>query len=100
MKGVPRTTLAVLLGAGALLPAQEPPPTFTSDTQVVLLDLVARDRKGKTVADLRADEVQVFEDGTRCEIQSFRLVRAPGKDEPAPPQAAPSPGTPGSAPGL
>lgn len=92
-----KTTLAVLLTAGGLLPAQEP-PAFRSDTQVVLLDLVARDRKGKTVADLRPDEVQIFEDGTRCEIESFRLVRAPGKDEPAPPKAAPSPETPGSAP--
>jgi VWFA-related protein len=90
-----KTILSVLLTAGGLLPAQEPPPTFTSDTQVVLLDLVARDRKGKAVADLRRDEVQVFEDGTRCEIQSFRLVSAPGKDEPA--QAAPFPEAPGSA---
>ena len=98
MRARVKTILSVLLTAGALLPAQEPPPTFTSDTQVVLLDLVARDRKGKTVADLRADEVQVFEDGTRCEISSFRLVRASGRDEPAPPQAAPSPEKVGSAP--
>jgi VWFA-related protein len=92
-----KTTLAVLLTAGSIVSAQAP-PTFRSDTEVVLLDLVAHDRKGKTVADLRPDEVQVFEDGTRCDIQSFRLVRASGKDEPAPPQAAPSPETPGSAP--
>ena len=97
MRAPVKTILSVLLTAGGLLPAQEP-PTFRSDTQVVLLDLVARDRKGKTVADLRKDEVQVFEDGTRCEIESFRLVRAPGKDEPASPQAAPSPEAPGSAP--
>jgi VWFA-related protein len=78
-----RTTLAILLGAGALLPAQET-PTFRSDAQVVLLDMVARDRKGQPVADLRADEVQVYEDGTRCEITSFRLVRGPGRDGMAP----------------
>ena len=74
-----KTILSVLLTAGGLLPAQEPPPTFTSDTQVVLLDLVARDRKGKTVADLRADEVQVFEDGTRCEIAVVPARAGPGK---------------------
>ena len=96
MRAPVKTILSVLLTAGGLLPAQEP-PTFRSDTQVVLLDLVARDRKGKTVADLRADEVQVFEDGTRCEIESFRLVQAPGEDEPAhrrpyrPPETAGSP---------
>ncbi len=81
MRAPVKTILGVLLTAGGLLPAQEPPPTFTSDTQVVLLDLVARDRKGKTVADLRSDEVQVFEDGTRCEISSFRLVQAPRRAE-------------------
>ena len=90
MRAPVKTILSVLLTAGGLLPAQEP-PTFTSDTQVVLLDLVARDRKGKTVADLRADEVQVFEDGTRCEISSFRLVQAPGKAEIAAGAPVPSP---------
>ncbi len=80
MRAPVKTILGVLLTAGGLLPAQEP-PTFPSDTQVVLLDLVARDRKGKTVADLRKDEVQVFEDGTRCEISSFRLVQAPERAE-------------------
>ena len=98
MRAPVKTILSVLLTAGGLLSAQEPPPTFTSDTQVVLLDLVARDRKGKTVADLRADEIQVFEDGTRCEIQSFRLVRAPGGEAPAAPQAVRPPETPASAP--
>jgi VWFA-related protein len=85
-----RTALAVLLGTGALLPAQET-PTFRSDAQVVLLDLVARDRKGLTVADLRPDEVQVFEDGTRCEIASFRLVRPPRKGEGTPAQTIQTP---------
>lgn len=92
MRGAPaKATLAVLLTAGGLLPAQEA-PTFRSDTQVVLLDLVARDRKGQTVADLRPDEVQVFEDGARCDVVSFRLVRAPVRGEPA----APAPETAGS----
>src|SRR5512134_2922278 len=87
MRGAPaRTALAVLLGAGALLPAQEP-PTFRSDTQVVLLDLVARDRKGQPVTDLRPDEVQILEDGRGCEVKSFRLVR-PGRDDSAPLPAA------------
>jgi hypothetical protein len=92
-----KTILGVLLTAGGLLPAQET-PTFRADSQVVLLDLVARDRKGLTVADLRPDEAQVFEDGTRCEIESFRLVRGrrertstrhgrpPRKQRPRPPR--------------
>ncbi len=73
-----------VIGAFVLLPIgvldvaglQEPPPTFPSATQVVVLDVVATDAKGRPVGDLRADEVQVFEDGKACEIQAFRLVRA------------------------
>ena len=55
-------------------------PTFPADTQVVVLDLVARDGRGQLVSDLRADELQVFEDGKRCKVESFRRVtprRAP-----------------------
>ena len=61
--------------AGAAVPAQEQPPTFRSDAQVVLLDVVARDKKGRRVEDLRQEELQVLEDGQLCEIASFRLVR-------------------------
>ena len=70
-------TTALVLGAGACpLAAQEPPPRFSADAQVVVLDVVATDRKGKPVEDLRRDELQVSEDGRPCEILSFRLVRA------------------------
>jgi VWFA-related protein len=97
VRGAPaKTTLAVLLAASAHLPAQET-PTFRSDAQVVVLDIVARDRKGQPVADLRPEEVLVFENGTRCWLQSFALVRAPRW---AAPEAAPVAGmssTPGEA---
>jgi len=51
-------------------------PRFGSDAQVVVLDVVASDGKGKPVGDLRQDELAVSEDGHLCEILSFRLVRA------------------------
>jgi VWFA-related protein len=51
-------------------------PVFPSGAEVVLLDLVARSRDGRPVTDLRADEVQVFENGKPCAVSSFRLVRA------------------------
>jgi VWFA-related protein len=64
-------------------PAQEAsPPTFKAEAQVVLLDVVARDAKGRLVHDLRAEELQVFEDGKHCAIRSFRLVRAGARDLP------------------
>ena len=65
-----------LLPSTAARSQESQPPVFGAATQVVLLDLVARDSKGRPVSDLRADELQVFENGQRCEVQSFRVVRA------------------------
>src|SRR6185503_3961541 len=59
--------------------AQDPPPdlraqVFRAETEVVVLDLVVRDKKGHTVRDLRPEEVQVFEDGVRQEPSGFRFL--------------------------
>ena len=99
--------LLVLLGLVAQAPQPAPPPelrrdVFRVDTEVVLLDLVVRDRKGRTVRDLRPDELTVYEDGVKQEIGSFRFLdsRALGealeqaKESPEP---APAPATPGAA---
>jgi VWFA-related protein len=40
----------------------------------VLLDIVARDKRGRPVRDLRQDEIEVFEDGVKQQISSFRIV--------------------------
>ena len=58
---------------------QDPPPdlqaqVFRVETEVVVLDLVVRDKKGHTVRDLRRDEVQVFEDGVRQAPTGFRFL--------------------------
>ncbi len=84
--------LLVLLGGGA--PAgQAPPPAFPADAQVVVLDVVAKDRKGRPVDDLRPSELAVSEDGRACEIRSLRLVRARAPvTPPTPPQPAAQPG--------
>ena len=67
---------------------QEPtPPTFKVGTAVVTLDLVVHDKRGRRVADLRADEIEIQEDGAKREIVSFRFVEraAAAKDvAPAP----------------
>ena len=59
------------------------PPEFRAGTAVVVLDLIARDKKGRPVRDLRAEDVQVFENDQRCEVRAFRLVEAEGTLEPA-----------------
>jgi VWFA-related protein len=47
-------------------------------TQEVLLDLVVRDKHQKMMRDLRARDVQVFEDGVPQEIRSFEFIRTKG----------------------
>jgi VWFA-related protein len=70
---------------------------FPAKSELVRLDVVVRDKAGRPVDDLRAGEMQVFEDGKPCAIESFRHVQAEGpaerRSEPAPvavrPAAAP-----------
>jgi VWFA-related protein len=67
--------------------AQEPAPIRTSVTEV-LLDVVARDKRGRVVKDLKPEEMEVFEGGVKQQIRSVRLIsgadaitRAPGQAE-------------------
>jgi VWFA-related protein len=57
----------------------EPTPRFGAGTEVVLLDVVVRDKKGETVRDLREGEIEVYEDGVRQRLVSFAL-RATGEE--------------------
>ncbi len=71
--------LSFSAGAAHAQRQQDPPAELTRDvfkaeTEVVLLDVVARDKKGRTVRDLRADEVEVYEDGVRQETGGFRFL--------------------------
>jgi len=63
------------LVAGAQAPSSEPIAHVTS--QEVLLDLVVHNKKQRPVEDLRVSDVEVFEDGVRQQIKSFRLVGSP-----------------------
>jgi VWFA-related protein len=89
---------AVLLSATAAAAAPQPPPkaeaapVFPTGTQAVVLDVVARDKKGRTVGDLRPEEIEVLEEGRPKAITGFRFVeRAPPLSPAAPAAAAPAP---------
>src|SRR5574341_744344 len=92
------TTLALPESQPVSAAAQET-PRFGTGSEVVVLDVVVRDKKGRTVRDIRPDELVVLEDGVPQEILSFRLRaagEAPGEAEPAaeaapPANAAPEP---------
>ncbi|MFN8090677.1 MAG: VWA domain-containing protein [Vicinamibacteria bacterium] len=68
--------------------APQDAPEFRSGTAVVLLDVVARDKKGRPVRDLKPEDVQVYENDKRCEVRSFRLVESEGTIEPGMASAA------------
>ncbi len=70
------------------------PPTFRAGTDVVQVDVVVRDRKGKPVTSLRREDFTVLEDGVPQPIDSFDVVDGP-ELEPSPAvSAAPLPAAP------
>ena len=58
--------------------------TVRIGTAEVALDIVVRDKKGRPVKDLTEEEFEIYEDGTRQKIESFRLIaREAGPRSPA-----------------
>ena len=61
-------------------PADQRPPVFRAETNYILVDMYPT-RDGRFVDDLRADEVEVFEDGVRQRIDTFEHVRIGGESD-------------------
>jgi VWFA-related protein len=65
--------------AGSVLtgqtPASEKPPTIRTTTREVILDVIVRDKHHHAIADLRPEEIEVFEDGVKQKINAFRNVQ-------------------------
>ena len=55
---------------------------YRTTTRLVVLDLVATDAKGRTVSDLKPEEVQIFENGKEQTKRDFSFL------QPNPEQAA------------
>ncbi len=73
-------------------------PTFGVGTAAVTLDVVVRDKKGRAVRDLKASDFEVYEDGVRQTVDSFRLHGKAVEEAPvAPPPAAPPSAAPAAA---
>jgi len=97
---LPALALALAL-AGAPLPA--PPATtpqaavFGASAELVVIDLIATDSGGRLVADLRPEEIEVYEDGKRQRVGFARFVTAGDRESaaaPAPPSSLPEAGSP------
>ncbi|MFN7994264.1 MAG: VWA domain-containing protein [Bryobacteraceae bacterium] len=73
--------LLALSTAAAFAQAQQPPASPSTETTIktnvdeVLLDVIVRDKKGKPISDLSADDVSVTDSGARQKITGFRLVQ-------------------------
>src|ERR1700741_4596290 len=52
-------------------PASQAAPTFKSSVNLVLVDVVVRDRSGAVVSDLKADDFELLEAGKRQAILTF-----------------------------
>ena len=79
-------TLALLIAQASVIAqqptSQRPQATFETQSTIVLLDVVVRDRKGRPVRDLEPGELQVFEDGIAWSRQCHqRLADAERKVE-------------------
>jgi len=73
---------AVFLTAALVAPiqAQDQSKTARQDDKVavgtveVLLDVVVKDKRGRAVTDLKVADFEVFEDGVKQPVESFRLI--------------------------
>jgi VWFA-related protein len=82
-----KSRASLLLAFTLILPpyqpimGQNPPPQqrqgepkIRIGTAEVTLDVVVRDKKGRPVIDLAAPEFEIYEDGVRQQVESFRLA--------------------------
>src|SRR5215216_577719 len=60
-------------GAGNIVPPQQ--PTFRVSVDLVTTDVIPRDQKTEQfIADLKANEFEIYEDGVRQDITSMELI--------------------------
>jgi VWFA-related protein len=65
----------IVWGAAVLRAGQEPAqPTFKASTSLVEVDIIARDKNGRFVSGLTADDFEVLEEGKPQSIAHFYLV--------------------------
>ncbi|HLZ49312.1 MAG TPA: VWA domain-containing protein [Candidatus Acidoferrum sp.] len=105
MKRVTLALTAMLLSTMGLAAQQQSPqnssaqaaaPAVRSATQEVLLDMVFRDKKGRTIHDIKPEEIHISEDGVEQKLTSFRAVE--GKESGT--SSAPGAAVEGAAPSL
>ncbi len=85
--------VATLLAPGQTAPPQQT-PVIQATSNEVLLDVVVRDKKGKSLRDLEAANFHITDNGEPVKVTHFRLVDRASEQA----EAAKAAATPGSAP--
>src|SRR6187200_2379157 len=70
--------VCVVAAAGAQAPAVDPPPqqpTFRGGINYIRVDMYASTRQGTPITDLRADDLELLEDGKPQAIKDFEHVQ-------------------------
>ena len=81
-----RPAIAPVLALAVVLAAPHGPAHAQSaGADKVVLDVVVKDKKGLAVPDLKVEEIELVENGTKRPVESVRFVK-PGAGEPATPQ--------------
>jgi VWFA-related protein len=65
--------------------------TVKLETRLVTLDVIVKDKKGKRVTDLKAEDFSVFEDGVAQKVEFFSPPLDGGNDASRPKDVAPAP---------
>lgn len=78
-------SIGALFLAVELATAQQapPPPTFRAGTELVQVSVIAQDKQGKPVANLRREDFQIFDNGAPQEVRLF-LAETGESDLPPP----------------
>jgi len=72
--------------------------TIRQSVQEVLLDVTVRDSKGRVIKNLKPGDLQIFEDGVKQDIRSFKLVLGRDTESKGPAVSAKAPGSPAASP--
>ncbi len=78
MKRIAIPVLLVLFGVIEVATTEAQEPTFTSSTNLVIIDASVRDRSGKVLSDLKKSDFTVLEDGKPQQISVFEFQRLEG----------------------
>src|SRR5258708_30634762 len=89
MKPFVLVLISCLIGAQAPAPAPAQQPVIKVTTHVVQVSVVAHDKRGEPVADLKKEDFTLFDKNQEQQIKYFAMEtsKAPASDAPAPAKA-------------